>query len=250
LCSRATKDDRNTANASFNIGNIYLAKGDMDAALKNYQVSLDLYNNTGDNASVASVYSNMGYVYMKQKKYDEAYKKLGQAESLSKQIGQKDFLSNTYSALAELDSVTGDYKASLQHYKLFRLYTDSLNNEENTRKTVEAQLSYEFNKQTAIQQVTQEKKDLIIKKDKQRQKVINLCVGGGSLLLILFCFSLMRNVRQKQRSAKLLEEKNTIIEEKQREILDSIHYARRIQRSQMATEKYIEKTLRRLQGKT
>ena len=38
------------------------------------------------------------------------------------------------------------------------------------------------------------------------------------------------------------------IEEKQKEILDSIHYARRIQNSLLPTEKYIEKKLRSLKN--
>ena len=39
------------------------------------------------------------------------------------------------------------------------------------------------------------------------------------------------------------------IEEKQHEILDSIHYAKRIQNSLITNEKYIEKSLKKLQKK-
>ncbi|MFL5763382.1 MAG: two-component regulator propeller domain-containing protein [Bacteroidia bacterium] len=46
-----------------------------------------------------------------------------------------------------------------------------------------------------------------------------------------------------------VEEKNEIIERKQKEILDSINYAKRLQRSRMATEKYIDNALRRLRRK-
>ena len=41
-------------------------------------------------------------------------------------------------------------------------------------------------------------------------------------------------------------EKNLIIEGKQKEIIDSITYARRIQNSLMPTEKYIDSQLKRL----
>jgi len=43
-----------------------------------------------------------------------------------------------------------------------------------------------------------------------------------------------------------LEKKNILLEVKQKEILDSIHYARRIQHTQLPTEKYIVKILSRL----
>lgn len=41
---------------------------------------------------------------------------------------------------------------------------------------------------------------------------------------------------------------STSWEEKQKEILDSIHYAKRIQQSLMPTGKYIDKQLRKLNG--
>lgn len=45
---------------------------------------------------------------------------------------------------------------------------------------------------------------------------------------------------------KNLEEKNKLIEEKQKEILDSIKYAKRIQNAHLPNEKFISKTLKRL----
>ena len=49
-----------------------------------------------------------------------------------------------------------------------------------------------------------------------------------------------------QKQKKLIEAQKKLVEEKQKEILDSIHYARRIQNAILPTEKYIDKTLKRL----
>jgi sigma-B regulation protein RsbU (phosphoserine phosphatase) len=43
-----------------------------------------------------------------------------------------------------------------------------------------------------------------------------------------------------------IEEQKKIVEEKQKEILDSIHYAKRIQNTLLTSEKYIERNLNRL----
>ncbi len=48
---------------------------------------------------------------------------------------------------------------------------------------------------------------------------------------------------QLKETLKNLEEKNKLIEEKQKEILDSIHYAKRIQQALLPTQKYISKNL-------
>lgn len=45
---------------------------------------------------------------------------------------------------------------------------------------------------------------------------------------------------------KIVEDKNLIIEEKQKEIIDSINYAKRIQTAIMASDNYIAKQFKRL----
>jgi len=56
-------------------------------------------------------------------------------------------------------------------------------------------------------------------------------------------------VKARQKAEKQLAEQKRMIEEKQKEILDSIHYAKRIQNALMPQEKYIARRLDRLQNK-
>ncbi|MGZ3864009.1 MAG: hypothetical protein ACXVPN_12945 [Bacteroidia bacterium] len=77
---------------------------------------------------------------------------------------------------------------------------------------------------------------------------------GNFLYLALIPFSLnmyliSEFVKARQKAERQLSEQKMLIEEKQKEIIDSIRYARRIQRSQMPNEKFIEKTLDRLKKK-
>jgi hypothetical protein len=48
---------------------------------------------------------------------------------------------------------------------------------------------------------------------------------------------------------KEIIEQKEIVEEKQKEIIDSINYSKHLQQSLLPTEKYIEKTLKRLNKK-
>lgn len=96
----------------------------------------------------------------------------------------------------------------------------------------------------------------IRKQELLRQKLIRNSFLVGTLLLLIFLFfvfiSLQKNIRQR----KTITEKHTeieaqkkVIEEKQKDIIDSIKYARRIQHSLLPTEKYISKNLTILQVK-
>ncbi|MBP9794238.1 MAG: hypothetical protein KBC56_09600, partial [Flavobacterium sp.] len=74
----------------------------------------------------------------------------------------------------------------------------------------------------------------------------------GIALLLLFSIYIYRGYKQKQKANEIIalqkeevEMQKTLVEEKQKEILDSIHYAKRIQESLLPTEKYIERVLKK-----
>jgi hypothetical protein len=69
------------------------------------------------------------------------------------------------------------------------------------------------------------------------------------LPMFLNMYLILEFVKARQKAEKQLSEQKKIIEEKQKEIIDSFRYARRIQRSLLANEKYIEKTVQRLKPK-
>jgi hypothetical protein len=56
----------------------------------------------------------------------------------------------------------------------------------------------------------------------------------------------LRDYKQKQKVNKIILEQKHLVDEKQKEILDSIHYARRIQMAQIPSEKQIAAILKNL----
>lgn len=67
--------------------------------------------------------------------------------------------------------------------------------------------------------------------------------------MILNAYLISEFVKAKQKAEKQLSEQKKMIEEKQKEILDSIHYAKRIQTALITGEKYIERNLNSLNKK-
>ncbi|MEO6302193.1 MAG: hypothetical protein ABIP51_03365, partial [Bacteroidia bacterium] len=85
---------------------------------------------------------------------------------------------------------------------------------------------------------------------KRKQNEIKFAIAGASLVFILLIIVIF-SWRNKQKANKALAEKNAeihlqkeIIEEKQKEVMDSIRYAKRIQQSLLPTEKYIARNLK------
>ena len=173
---------------------------------------------------------------------------------ISKEIGFKEAIKESYRNLADLENQLGNYKLSLENYKQYIIYKDSLLNEENTKKTVQQQMQYEFDKKESETKTEQDKKDVIANEEKQKQKIVIASVTAGLILVLILAIVIFRSLRQNQKKNKIITEQKLIVEkqkelveEKQKEILDSIHYAKRIQTALITSEKYISKQLQILQ---
>ena len=149
--------------------------------LKSYLSSLEMYEALGDKAGVAATNSSIGNVYIKTGKYDEAEKYLQRAMDLSKRIGYKECIRDTYNGFAKVQSAKGDFKGAFKNHKLYIVYRDSIDNEDTRKKTVQSQMTYDFEKKEAIA-VAEHKKELenqqALSDEKSRKQKIVL-VGAG-----------------------------------------------------------------------
>ncbi len=242
------KDKRGIATSYNSIGNIHSAQGNISEALKSFSTALEIYAELGNKRGVAFSYSNIGTIYGKQgndvealKNHTESLKisketgdkqgaavsymkiglqnrklgKLSEAKtyvnnglSLSKEVGDKQTIMSGYHALAELDSIQGNWKQAYEHQQLYNIYKDSLNNEENTKKIVQAQMQYDFDKKEALTKAEQDKKDFFATKElKMKTQQRNGFIGGFAVVLLFAgVFFMQRNriSKEKARSEELL----------------------------------------------
>jgi len=200
---------------------------------------------------MAVIYNNIGGVYLGQLNFMEARKWYLKALIFGKTLGAKETISLSYLSLSSVDSALGNYKNSLENYKMYIIYHDSLNNEENTKKTVQTQMQYEFEKKQAAEKVRQAEERKVIKARLEKEKTQRYALFGGLVLVIVFAGFMFNRFKVAQKQKKLIEIKEQeahrqkeIIEEKQKEIIDSIRYAKRIQLALLPTEKYLDKWLK------
>lgn len=146
----------------------------------------------------------------------------------------------TYNLLAFVEASVGDFKSAYSHATLLIMYKDSIDNEESRKKIVEAQMTYDFEKKEAATKAEQEKKDIIANEVlKQKTQQRNYFIIAFVLLALLALF-ILRGYKQKQKANQIItqqkvevEKAKHIIEEKNKDITDSINYAQRIQRAML-----------------
>ncbi len=159
-----------------------------------------------------------------------------------------DQLKKAYKLKSVAHEKLGQDKDALKYYKLFVSTRDTLMNAERIKNTLEVESKYKNIKTELV--LEKNKKDIEIKRLKlKRNNILLLSLSSIVLVLIASLFFVFRLLKLRRNDLRLLKNKNEIIEEKQREILASIRYAKRIQDSFLASEKYINTKLKKLMSK-
>ncbi|MBL7898741.1 MAG: serine/threonine-protein phosphatase, partial [Crocinitomicaceae bacterium] len=116
------------------------------------------------------------------------------------------------------------------------------------KKSSDAEAKYEFEKQQAIKdtehQAEIDRQQTIADADKKRQYIIITAVSIGLVIVIIFSIFLTNRFRVTQRQKKIIEEQKHEVEEKNKEILDSIRYAKRIQNAILPSMDAMNKALK------
>ena len=241
------------ANDYNNLGNVYARLGNYKEALQNHISSLKIREEIDEKAGVVSSYNNIGIVYINQYKTAEANKWLQKGLQLAKELGIKEEIKNGYQNLIKVDSLLNDYKAAFEHHKLYIVYRDSIDNEETKKKSLQASMQYEFDKKEIAAKAEQDRMDVINAEEKKKQQLFLVLVSCILILVAVFAVFMYNRFRITQKQKAVIEQQKILVDkayeelhEKNKEVMDSIHYAKRIQTALITSEKYISNSLKRL----
>jgi len=241
--------EKGMADAFNNIAVIYNEQADYEKALQSQQRSLEIRERLGDKKGVIFSTANIGNILYEQGKVKESKQFHLTALDLAIRAGIKGSVSDAYKALSQCDSALGDYKGAYQYLKLFKLYHDSLFNEEGAKESAQLNARYESEKKdTEILLLNKEKEKQfeIMEAERRKKAVIIWSVGSGLFLVILFSIFMYTRWRLTRQQTQTIEFQRQLVNKKQEELLGSIHYAKRIQLSLLPTEMYIQKNISRL----
>lgn len=215
-----------------NLGTIYRELSKYGQALEYQYKALRIDEELGDDVHVAITHNNIAALLILLGKPDEALPHLQTAEKLTQLHRALDPLKYTYLQYTRLFEKKNDYRAAYRYHQEYSAIKDSLFNSEARKQVAEMSAKYETEKKEArikLQQAELDKKHEEVKRHSTQR---NALIGGFALMLALAGVS-YRNYRNKRKAHSLLEIKNKIIEEKNKDITDSITYARRIQQAKL-----------------
>ncbi|MDP2386419.1 MAG: tetratricopeptide repeat protein [Bacteroidota bacterium] len=236
------------------IGMSYLNLSVVYEDLKEYEKALDysfkalaLLKEYGAKSDVGIVYINLGSVYNKlgNHKFAVNYSKLGLA--LSEEIGEIDNIRLCYENMATAYASLKDYTQAYKCHVKFKQLTDSIFNEENSKQLGDIKTNYQVEKKeaelTAKAALEKERLKTISAEEDKRHKIVVWSIGAILLIVVVFSVFLYKRFRITNKQKDIIEIQKHLVDEKQKEIIDSITYAKRIQQAILPAVGLMKKSL-------
>ncbi len=232
-----------------NVANVFFKQDKYDDALKFYKEAMSIAEQLNDSKGISTGYINIGIVYKELEKYAPAEENFEKSLSISLETGDLNGSQDCYYNLSTMYAAMDQYENSLNAYLNYTTFKDSIFNKENS-ETV-AQLQEKHNAEKKEQEIKLLNKDKVLQKNKiDQQKILIYVFIIVSIVILVFLIMLFRLFSQKKKANILLESqnieikhKNDVIEEKNKEIMDSIRYAQRIQEAILPPDKLVKETL-------
>jgi len=236
-------DKKGLASTYNNIGLVYKKKKDYELARTYLEKALALRIQLDDKKGMAGAQINIGNVLMAQKEYKKALEYLNQGTLLARDIKDGDFYKNGIDALGNCYYAMKDYKKAADYRANYKDAVDSIGTEQIEKQITELSAQYESGKKDAELALKEEQIRSKIAEN-SKQKILIAASVIALLLALIAVFFIYRSFKLNKRNAVQLAFKNKVIEEKNKEITDSINYARLIQQSLLAPASLLEKNLR------
>jgi len=223
-----------------NLGNVYTDQENFKEALNVLNRSLEISRAMANKADEAFALTNLGRAYGSMKNEEKALEVLFESLKISKAIDNKGMLVTNYFVITEVYVNKNDFKKAYQYQKLYSDLKDSVLNTESSKQIAEMQTQFDTeNKEKQIQLLEKEKN--INELEVNRQKTVSWSLSGAVILVLIAGASVFSRYQDKRKANLLLEQQNVLIEQKNKNITDSINYAKKIQQAMLPSVESVKK---------
>ncbi len=224
-----------------NLGIVYETIN-MDSSVYFYKEALKIHRKFQNQYDIASCLTNLGRVYLIMKMYKETLECIEESGEISVKTKNHLHLKAVYNLAADYYYNLKDYKKAYEYFAKFSIINDSILNTESSRQMSEMEAKYQNEKKSSEINMLQ-KESTIQEAEIKKQNAFKLAYGIGFGLMIILSVVIFRSYRQKKNDHKIILFQKELVDEKQKEIVDSINYAKRIQNTLLAHNSLLNENL-------
>ncbi len=250
------KDDKyllNVADINTKIGDIYVYDEKYLKAIDYYNHALNIYKKFQHNYEQSLVHNRLSATYLDLNKIQQAKNQCLAALEIAYMYNFLDIKAKSYRLMSNIYERQKNIRKAFDFQKRYAGVIDSIMEAKQINQSAEMQVSYEIQQQeNEIAMLTKDGE--LNRATIEKQRAIAIAIGIGSVLLMIFAFSLYRSNVHKQKINKILTEQKKDIEDKNAElyqqqqaiveqnkkiqkinknITGSINYASRIQKAML-----------------
>ncbi|MCE3260634.1 MAG: hypothetical protein K0S12_2275, partial [Bacteroidetes bacterium] len=215
-----------------NIAEIYQDLDQQDSATTFARQSMEIHSEMNDQRGISSAYITLANIAIDQKKNPEALNYLQKAKDVAEKLNNLALLKNIEEKLVIIHRSEKQFKEAFTAYKKYITYRDSLFNTQKINELNKKEIQFE-----------NDKKEALSKAELEEQKLIRNGAFAAGILLLIYLVVIVRSFINKRNLNKTLHHQKQIIEEKQKEIVDSINYALQIQKTLLANHEFVNQTI-------
>lgn len=158
------------------LGVIERESGNIDLAIKNYELALKYYRDVDANSGITLVLANLGNCYLDKKQYDKAEGYLKESLDIALEMNSHYTIRHAYKGLTRLENLKGDFKKADMYFDLYVSQMDSIYNATSSAALAEMHVKFE----------TEERElELAESKLKNKNTTILLLISGVCVLVLL-----------------------------------------------------------------
>ncbi|MGZ4058583.1 MAG: tetratricopeptide repeat protein, partial [Bacteroidia bacterium] len=247
--ARKYKDQRFEFFSLMNIGDVYIRTKNYPKALDYTLQSIEKTKEMGEEMKNAKLYLNMGLIYTGIKQFKLAHENFDKSMEIEKGIKNPDEYRQIYDGLSKLYAAENNFSKAYEYHQLYSNYSDSVYNNENLQVLSDIKTKYEVEKKEEEFKIQTEKEQLRNEAELRKQKVIQISLMIGFVMLAILAFFIFRSYRIKKKANDVITKQKEEIELKKAElegayteIKDSINYAQRIQQASLPAIEKLKET--------
>ncbi|MDO9185568.1 MAG: tetratricopeptide repeat protein [Bacteroidia bacterium] len=235
--------------AQASIGNIYIHINENNKALKVLDDAYQIMRMLDDRYGMGQTLLAIGNAYRQKGNYEMSLVYYYNSMIVFKKSAAKYDLKSVYQEIAIAYNKQNKNDSAFHYIQLYSLIKDSIFSEENSKLIAEMQTKYESVKKEEENRTLLTQNELsenTIKQQNRLQLALSLFLG----MVFIFSVFLYRSNKQKQKKNNIIlsqkekaEEQRMLLEFKNKEIVDSITYAKRLQEAILPPLKMIKKYL-------
>jgi len=203
-----------------------------------------------DKAGICAAYFNLGSVKRLQLQAKAAKTYAEQSYSMALDLGYPDLIRKTAHLMYLLEKESGNSKDALPYYEEYIQMRDSISSEQSRNLSVKKQFQYEFDMKEAELKAEQDKRELVLGAQIKRQQLVFMVSLIGGIIFLIFSILLYKRIKVINSQKQIIENQKSEItgafsalHEKNKEVMDSIHYARRIQQALLTSDDFFKQQL-------